>query len=120
MLCNWTVRFIIRHDKNEVFWFSTLQSNFAKKHLLHMNGQDIISDHIIFQDGDHLYIKSDAVLKILKEISGFWKPFYFLILIPRPLRDWLYGLIARYRYSLFGKMNRCMIPAKELKSRFIE
>ena len=81
-----------------------------------MNGQDIISDYVIFQDGDHLYIKSDAVLKILKEIGGFWKLFYLLIIIPKSFRDWVYELIARNRYQIFGKRDQCMILPKGKES----
>lgn len=119
ILCNWAIRFIIWHDKKEVFRFSSLQSKFAKKQLLRMNGQDIISNSVVYQRGIHFYTKSEAVLEILKEIDGVWKLFYVFKIIPKPARDWLYGLIARNRYFLFGKRNSCIIPPAAINHRFL-
>lgn len=109
---------MIRHDKREVFSFSSLQSEFSKNSGLNINGQDIKWDTIVYQEGKIFYAKSDAVLKILFEIGGAWKLFYVFIIIPKPWRDWLYDVIARNRYRLFGKMDRCMVPSEELKRRF--
>ena len=30
--------------------------------------------------------------------------------VPRPLRDWAYDLVARNRYKLMGKRTECRIP----------
>jgi predicted DCC family thiol-disulfide oxidoreductase YuxK len=110
---------VIRHDKREVFSFSSLQSEFAKNSGLHINGQEIKSDTIVYQEGNIFYTKSNAVLKILFEIGGAWKLFYIAIIIPKPWRDWLYDVIARNRYRVFGKMDQCMVPSEELKRRFL-
>ncbi len=42
------------------------------------------------------------------------------MVIPRPLRDWAYGLVARNRYRLFGRRDSCMIPTPELKAKFLD
>jgi predicted DCC family thiol-disulfide oxidoreductase YuxK len=112
VLCNWAIRFIIRHDNKDVFQFSSLQSDFSKNQLSHINGQDIKKDSIIYQRGNHFYTRSEAVLEILKEIGGVWKLFYLLTLVPKPFRDWVYELIARNRYQIFGKRDQCMILPK--------
>lgn len=119
-LCNRLVRFVINHDKLCIFSFSSLQSEFAKNIENHINGQDINYNTIVYQDGKSFYIKSDAVLKILKDFQGVWRVFYILKFIPRPWRDWLYDVIARNRYKVFGKMDQCMMPSKEVKERFID
>lgn len=86
---------------------------------MHMNGQGIISDSIIYQEGSYLLTKSDAVLKILYEIGGFWKLFYAFIIIPKSIRNWFYDLAARNRYILFGKTENCMIPPRANNHRFL-
>ncbi|TIX36150.1 MAG: DUF393 domain-containing protein, partial [Mesorhizobium sp.] len=42
-----------------------------------------------------------------------------LLLLPRPLRDWLYDRVAKNRYALFGRKESCEIPSAELKGRLI-
>jgi predicted DCC family thiol-disulfide oxidoreductase YuxK len=118
-LCNWSVRFILKYDKNVVFLFASLQSEFTKKHLVHFNEPERKNESIVYQDHQVLYTKSDAVLKILNDLGGVWKLFYVFKIIPQNLRDWLYDFIARNRYRLFGKKDNCMIPSPEIKDRFL-
>jgi predicted DCC family thiol-disulfide oxidoreductase YuxK len=40
--------------------------------------------------------------------------------VPRPLRDLAYGLLARNRYRLFGRLDACPVPGPEQRERFIE
>jgi predicted DCC family thiol-disulfide oxidoreductase YuxK len=41
-------------------------------------------------------------------------------IIPRPLRDFFYDLVAKYRYKFFGKYNACLLPPPDVRARFIE
>lgn len=84
-----------------------------------MNGQDIKRNSVVYQDGNFFYIRSDAVLEILKKTGGIWKLFYAFKIIPKPARDWLYELIAKNRYSLFGKSDSCIIPPASINHRFL-
>jgi len=65
------------------------------------------------------YTKSTAVLKTMRDLSGAWKILYVLMIIPRPVRDFFYDLVARSRYRMFGKRDACMIPTPELEARFL-
>jgi predicted DCC family thiol-disulfide oxidoreductase YuxK len=40
-----------------------------------------------------------------------------LAVIPRPIRDPLYRLIARNRYKLFGRRDECWVPRPEDRER---
>ncbi len=119
-LCNWSVRFIYKYDKYSVFLFSSLQSEYSEKHLLHFIGPDRRNESIIYQDHHVYYTKSDAVLNILKEMGGIWSTFYVFKIIPKNTRDRIYDLIAKNRYRWFGKKDRCMIPPAESKGRFLD
>lgn len=116
-LCNSFVQFIIKRDKEEVFHFANLHSDFAQK-LIRQHPELKKVDAVIFLDKNHIYIKSNAALQIAKSLNG-WKWTSVLRIFPLFLRDFIYDLIAKQRYNLFGKKDQCMIPTPELKSRFI-
>jgi predicted DCC family thiol-disulfide oxidoreductase YuxK len=119
-LCNWSVRFIIKHDKEKHFSFASLQSDFAKKRLSHVNGQDIKWDSVIYQEQDTIMIKSDAALGIVRHLDGAWKWLVIFKILPLKWRDRLYELVAANRYRWFGRTDQCMIPNPEIQSRFLD
>lgn len=118
-LCSGAVQFFINIDKKEVLKFSSLQSDFGQKVLLdnNLNAEDF--DSFLFKDGDKIYEKSNAALQIFKTLGGWWKVVYFLKIIPRPFRDWIYKLAAKNRYRWFGKQDSCWLPTPELRARFL-
>jgi hypothetical protein len=44
----------------------------------------------------------------------------FLLIVPRPIRDAVYRLIATNRYRLFGKREMCMLPTADIRARFLD
>ena len=48
-----------------------------------------------------------------------WRIAAALWIIPRPIRDGLYNLIARYRYRIFGRVESCGIADERLKQRML-
>jgi predicted DCC family thiol-disulfide oxidoreductase YuxK len=118
--CNSSVNFIIKRNKKGKFRFSSLQSNYGKNLLSNINLPKINPDTIILFDGEKYYYKSTAVLKILKELNYFWKLLYVFILIPPPIRNYVYNLISKNRYKWFGKREVCRIPDENGKQWFFE
>src|SRR6476620_2604578 len=98
------------------FKFASLQSETGQALLKKFGLPSDDFDSFVFITGDKYYLKSSAGLHVLKELGGAWKLFYVLIIFPRPLRDFVYGLVARTRYSIFGKRDTCMVPTPELES----
>jgi predicted DCC family thiol-disulfide oxidoreductase YuxK len=119
-LCNASVNFVIKHDKNEQFLFASFQSDAAKEIMLHFNLKNLNLDSIMLVEGDKIYEKSTAILRITRHLNSGFKLLYFFIVIPKFVRDWLYSYIAKNRYKFFGKRESCMIPSLELKNRFID
>ena len=115
-LCNGFVRFIIRHDRNGRIKFAPLQSSVGQEYI---NTDHVNTDSVVYITGNKYYYKSEAVLHILKDMGRIWKLFYGFIVLPAFLRDHLYDLFAKYRYRIFGKKDKCMVPSPELKGRFI-
>lgn len=118
-LCNSLVNFLLKIDKDNRLKFSPLQSNFAERELKNskINLKEI--DSIILQVDSKFFIKSDAVIKIIKELRWYWRIFLIAKIFPLKLRDKLYDFIADHRYKWFGKKDSCMIPTNDVKSRFI-
>ena len=77
-------------------------------------------DSLVFYKSGKLFTKSGAALRIAKELDGLWPMTYLLIVIPYPIRDFIYGFIAKYRYKWFGKKDVCMVPSTETRDRFLQ
>jgi predicted DCC family thiol-disulfide oxidoreductase YuxK len=118
-LCNSSVQFVLKHDKQGIFRFAALQSE-AGKALLQKNNlsQSNFNSFVLIQD-DKVYLKSTAALKVAKQLSGATKYLYVFIIVPAFIRDAVYNVIAKNRYKWFGKKESCMIPTPSLQSRFL-
>ena len=119
-LCNSSVQFILKKDTNNVFLFSSLQSDAAKGILLQYNLENFDLSSIILVENNVIYQKSTAVLKIAKRLTGISKYAYVFIIVPKFIRDGVYSLIAKNRYKWFGKRDSCILPTAALKLRFLE
>lgn len=119
-LCNWSVQFIIKRDPTAIFRFASLQSS-AGQQLLQRPGNSFQNiDSVVLVEGQSYFIKSDAALRVTRNLSGAWPLLRILGVFPRGLRDQVYDLIARNRYKWFGKQNYCMMPTPELLARFLK
>lgn len=119
-LCNKTVQLIIKYDPNKLFKFTSLQSNYGKLLLHKMGGSTANWNSIILVEGDKYFIKSAAVINILRELHGYSVLYHIIKLFPRIFLDSLYTLIAKTRYKLFGKTDHCEIyQKKEFTERII-
>jgi len=114
LLCSVLVNFIMLHDKNNIFLFSALQSDFAKKNLPNQN-----LDTVYYQNNSKIYQKSEAILKILFDLGGIWKIFIVFLILPKFLRDFFYDVVANFRYRVWGKQLECRLPSESEKSKFI-
>lgn len=119
-LCNRSVQFVIRHDPNMVFRYASLQSEFARKRLAALNQPTSDMESVIYIDGDKVYYKSDAALRIARCLDGAWSLLTVLLIIPRCIRDGVYGFIGKNRTRWFGRQESCMVPDPELKFLFLE
>lgn len=111
-LCNGTMQFLKKIDKKKFLIMMPSQSAEGQQHLKKFNLSSDSVNSIVFINKGKAYTKSTAVLRILKALKSRWSIFYAFVVIPRPLRDFFYGLISTYRYKLFGKSETCTIPER--------
>lgn len=118
-LCNGSVQFILKRDSEEYFKFSPLNSQFSNDFFSNKKWDLKNSNSIILFDNNQFFTKSDAILLIFKNLNSPLKYIHYLIYIPKGIRDFMYDIIAKYRYVWFGKRNHCIIPTKENLHRFL-
>lgn len=118
-LCNSSVNFVIKNDKNDVFRFAALQSEIGQQYIERFKIDPSKTDSIILIDGDKHYIKSTAALTAAKFLKGGYPLLYAFMIVPNFIRNWVYDYVAKNRYQWYGKKESCMIPTPELKSKFL-
>lgn len=116
--CNRSVQFIIKRDPSALFKFTSLQSTIGKNLVNQFNIPPDIDSLLLINNGKW-HTKSSAVFHICKYLSGPWKLFYPFLIIPKPIRDFFYHIIAKNRYKFYRKQSICMIPTQDMKQRFL-
>ena len=123
-LCNGVVQFLMKHDRLDRFRYAPLQSGLGREVLARFDIHTFPDGVMLLTDAlsptEHLYQRSDAIAGALQRLSTPWRlAGRVLRLVPRPLRDWGYGIVARFRYRLFGRYDTCPIPPPEQRSRLL-
>jgi len=119
VFCNGAVNFIIKRDSAERFSFAPMQTEIAQELIAEHEISNVgIDTFLLIKDGRN-FIWTNAAFEIAGELDGFWHLFRVLKIVPRPIRDSMYRIFARNRYKLFGRSEQCVIPDKEIASRFI-
>lgn len=119
-LCDGFVRLVIHCDPVARFKFCPLQSNRGKE-LLATGGldpNDMSSMVLVDEYGYHR--QSTAALRVLYHCGWWGRLLYGLILIPAPIRNLGYKLVAANRYTLFGKLGKCAVSAAQVSGRVID
>ncbi|WP_424018102.1 thiol-disulfide oxidoreductase DCC family protein [Halorientalis pallida] len=119
-LCNRSLRLLVKFDHAGRFRFAPLQSPVGKE-LLTRHGLDSdYFDSIVLIDGDDYYTKSEAALRVCRELDGPLPLLYALMAVPEGVRDRVYDFVGDHRYQVFGRKEACPVPDEELRQRFLE
>ncbi len=119
-LCNGFVQFVIARDPAGRFQFGALQTPSARRVLDLQDTPDPLPDTLVLVDQGRVFTRSTAVLRIARHLTFPWPLAYAFLAVPRPLRDWIYAIVARHRYQWFGKREHCMVPTPDVRARFID
>ena len=119
-LCNNLINKIIRLDKHDKFLFASLQGKKGKEIIKEFNLQDKNIDSIVLYSNKEIKIKSRAVINIIYNINPLFRFIIIFRIIPSFILDIIYDYVSKRRYKWFGKKNKCMIPDKNIQSKFIE
>jgi predicted DCC family thiol-disulfide oxidoreductase YuxK len=119
-VCSGSVRFILPRDRQARFRFASLQSSAAERLLTACGRASATLDSLVLIDDGRCYERSDAVLRIARYLPFPWSLASGLRIIPRPIRDGLYGFFAAHRYRWFGKKDACELPPPGWRERFLD
>jgi predicted DCC family thiol-disulfide oxidoreductase YuxK len=140
-LCNRLVQFMLCRDPAGIFRFASLQSALVGRVLARhgADARDLDSVFVVIdyeQPDERLLARSDAIIFVLSRLGAtapvpaastapagsiLWRMAGRLLqLVPRFLRDWGYGVVARYRYRVFGSSETCILPAPATRDRFLD
>lgn len=117
--CNATVNFILKHDKENIFRFSPLQSVKGKEIMAQHGRQDTGLNALIFIDENELLEGMDAVIGISKYLKGYFHIIYLLRFLPRGVTHAAYAFVAKNRYRWFGKRAICRMPEPGEEDMFL-
>ena len=120
VFCNYWVNWLIKRDQKDLFRFIPLQTKLGQTLLSERNiSSDKIESIVYIQPEKAYFLKSDAILNLLRELT-YWKSFALVLSVfPRVIRDFFYDLIAAHRYTLFGRHQQCEIPPPTTRQKFL-
>lgn len=117
-LCNTSVDFIVRYEKEDTLKFASLQSEYGKA-LVQKAGMTDVPDSILFYSNGELQVKSKAVLSICSYLKFPYRLLNVFRFVPKPIVDKFYEYIARNRYRWFGTKDSCRVPTAEERGKFL-
>jgi predicted DCC family thiol-disulfide oxidoreductase YuxK len=119
-LCNRSLRFVVKRDPAGVFQFASQQSTIGQK-ILAARGFPHEPGTMVVLDRHHVYLRSDAIVCILRNLRTPWPMVAFLLrCLPRAIRDAGYKWVARNRYRLFGKLESCPVWPEGIRGRMVD
>lgn len=116
-LCDGFVRFVVARDAAGRFRFAPLQGATYRGVSGVEAGEPAT---IVLADRDGRHVRSAAVLRVVRQLGGPWGALArLLLLMPRPLADAAYRVVAEHRYRWFGRREYCALPRPEDRGRFL-
>jgi predicted DCC family thiol-disulfide oxidoreductase YuxK len=127
--CNGTVRWFLRRDRFDRLRFAPSESakvaELLARHRLGPPGCPAQPESVVAVSDpgglqEQIFLRSDAAVAIMSQLPRPWPAVAAAFsLIPRPLRDLGYRLVARFRYRIWGRLATCPIPTAEERARFL-
>jgi predicted DCC family thiol-disulfide oxidoreductase YuxK len=125
-LCNRLVRFLLQRDTRNALKFAQLQGDYAQRELVPHGYDPRDLDTVIVIAGwqserQRILTKSRAILHATRQLGGVWSILARIaMLVPAPISDGIYDVVARRRYHVFGRLDACPVPRAEWRERFLD
>lgn len=116
--CHAGVLWILRNDRKGTLRFAPLQGQTYAALDLHDKPTDMST--MVVLDQGRLQTFSSASIATLRAMGGIWTTLAWMLwIIPRPLRNLGYRMIAANRYRIAGKREVCIIPTEQTRGRML-
>ena len=118
-MCNGIVKTMLRLDRERVFRFAPLQGTTAElARTLHPEFPAEIETVVYLREGE-VFVQSRAAALAAQQLPYPAKALSWFRFLPLKLTDFVYRLIARVRYRVFGKYDQCPLPPEAERARFL-
>lgn len=117
--CTGSVQAVLRLDRKGVIRFTPIQSPYGRELALKHGIDPETPESFLFLDHGQALAKTAAIGALLRRLDPPWRWLAFVDRLPRGPTDAAYDWVARNRYRLMGKKDRCMVPTAEQRARFI-
>jgi predicted DCC family thiol-disulfide oxidoreductase YuxK len=120
-LCHRLVRFILKRDRAGYFWFAPLEGPVFRARVPDAAKRGLPDSIVVLTSDGRILYRAAAVREILRHLPRHWRLVGGLLgMVPRPIADRGYDLIARTRHHLFRRPEAaCPVVPPELKERFL-
>ena len=124
-LCNRLLQFLLAHDHRAVFNFAPLQSSTGQTMVERFGGDpgDLNSFYVVADyrtPAIRAFTKSRAAIFVARELGWPWKSLSAAGFLATAALDLIYDLVARNRCRIFGRSEKCLVPAPQFRSRFVD
>ena len=123
--CADSVQFVLRHDRRRTLRFASLQGVFGtevRARHPELAQADTVAwvEPAIAGHAERVLLRSDAALRVAAYLGGWFHLARVAAILPRPIRDAAYDLVARHRHQLVGEGPSCLVPAPDVRDRFLD
>ncbi len=118
-LCSRSVRALVRLDVDRRLRYAPLQGETAAQLRLLYPSIPTQLDSFVYINGTTVWLRSRAFIHMAKQFHYPWRAFSWLWVIPPPLANLVYRLVATFRYRIWGKTDHCEIPAPRDQELFL-
>lgn len=118
VLCSGGAAFIMRHDKAAKVSFTSAQGRLGEALCRHYD-LDWDESYLFIRNGQP-FIKSTGYFEVARALGGIWQLGLIFRIVPRPVRDCVYDLVARNRYRWFGKTEACALLSEDQRARLVQ
>lgn len=119
IFCSRSMRQLARMDRAKLFRMTAAQGVIGAALYRHLGlPTDRYDTFMVLLDG-RIYGRSDAIVAMAGRLPWPWRAGVLLKLLPRPIRDGAYSLLARNRYRIFGRQVACGLAQPELADRLL-
>jgi predicted DCC family thiol-disulfide oxidoreductase YuxK len=123
-LCHGVVKFLMKRDRMDRLRYAPLQSELGREVLARFGIRTFPDGVMLLTEAltptERLYERSDGFSEALQLLGGPWGlAGKALAFVPRWLREWGYGVVARFRYRVFGRYDACPVPTPEQRGHLL-
>jgi predicted DCC family thiol-disulfide oxidoreductase YuxK len=123
--CAASVQLVLRHDRHGTLRFAPLEGTLGAEVRRRHAELEGVDSMVWVEPGPagapaRVLTRADAALRIARYLGGWWRLAGAARVLPRSLRDAMYDLVARHRHRLVRGGPACLVPAPEVRARFLD